>query len=436
MISALLASGLLAPASTFQTPFPIHLTADVPLNAANPVAIAFEDYNGDKIKDLVLSYRHLGMFAIPNKKAGGFESSPEAIALIRGTDEVTKIINGGSAQFVDLDGDGILDIVTGTYMETRAVSDDGMAWEDLGEIQFLKGKGNGQYEVPRSFEGPSGTPILIDAFATVSPVHWDNDGIWDLVVSTRETGDPLRVYLGKKGLKLSAPTTVQTAGTAFARGLGVGKLQWASIQMVDWNGDGTPDLLAGNADGGVYVYPGSRNTQGVLSLGAGQTLVEPLAPETDLKLTGAPYALPTTPRSGFQAAVYATDWNGDGKLDLLVGDLLALAPEADSLKMEDEAQSWSERLQHLVQYTQPEGYWRNKYKHLEGQMVESTFSEHFAGEQVALMDRVIMTEDPEWSALSQYAARLGYLPPANVAHPLDVVRNTPRVGRVWVYIRQ
>ncbi len=438
MITALLASGLMAPGALFETPFPLRFDDNTPINAANPVAITFEDYDGDKIKDLIISYRYLGIFCLPNKKANGFESNLEAMKVVRG-EEISPIISGGSAQMVDFDGDGIPDIVSGSVTDMLPLSDDGLLWDYLGELQFLKGKGDGKYETARALLDSSREPLKIDAFATVTPVDWNNDGIWDLLVSTRENGDPLRVYLGKGNLQFETPQPVQTAGIPFTRGLGSPtKLQWASIQVVDWNADGTPDLLVGNADGSVYFYPGTRDAQGVLNLGAGQTLVEPLAPETDLKLTGTPYAMPETPRSGFQAAVYATDWNGDGKLDLIVGDVLPLSPKANSLKIEDEAESWSERLVNLVDSCMPADYFLKKYKHLEGQYADNAVLREMGVTNMLLIDWIANWEDKEMQAMNRYIVMLqrNALKPMFVEHPLKLTQDVPRIGRVWVYLRK
>ena len=86
--------------------------------------------------------------------------------------------------------------------------------------------------------------------------------------------------------------------------------------MADWDGDGLVDLLVGAADGSVGWY---RNTgkKGAPEFAAGVALLPAtaLSWENPVPLGGAPSG------PGWRAKICVTDWNGDGRLDLLVGDV-------------------------------------------------------------------------------------------------------------------
>ena len=75
----------------------------------------------------------------------------------------------------------------------------------------------------------------------------------------------------------------------------------------DWDGDGKLDLIVGCGDGSVLWY---RNVG---------TREKPVlhAPEV---LVRAPNGQPETRDHGVAVKVCVTDWNEDGRLDLLVGD--------------------------------------------------------------------------------------------------------------------
>jgi hypothetical protein len=77
--------------------------------------------------------------------------------------------------------------------------------------------------------------------------------------------------------------------------------------VVDWDGDGVPDLITGDTNGLVMFYKGKRTSNG-LTFAKG---VELIGPRTFPNENDRPAA---------RAKVAVADWNGDGKLDLIVGD--------------------------------------------------------------------------------------------------------------------
>jgi hypothetical protein len=144
---------------------------------------------------------------------------------------------------------------------------------------------------------------LTDARHDVSMADWNGDRRQDLVVVQRSGGETGRteIYI------LDGTPTVPKAPSSFQRlllhtGTALGPTdERYAFSVADWNSDGRPDLVAiqksGTASGGteLQVIDGASNFQRVL-LHTGTTLG------------------PTDDRHALSIA----DWNGDGRLDLVV----------------------------------------------------------------------------------------------------------------------
>lgn len=143
---------------------------------------------------------------------------------------------------------------------------------------------------------------------------------------------------------------------AFFRGEGEGKFTpantWLGIQVgyhsdpciVDWDGDGDLDIVSGSSSGGAFLFPNSGSKT---------------KPEFKTKITLVDIAKhPRGHRFGDahltgpqrDTRVWVDDVNGDGKLDLLMGDAAHLMYPADGL---DEAEArarlekWTEKQREL-----------------------------------------------------------------------------------------
>jgi hypothetical protein len=231
---------------------------------------------------------------------------------------------------VDLDGDGNDDIVSGSY------------WP--GHVYVFRGQGNGEYAKGEILTDASGAelhagrpwesekkPDMDSLAAAPCAVDFDGDGDLDLLVGNiagrviliRNDGTPQRWAFG----------TERTAIEAGGKPIDVPGGD-AGPTVADWDGDGLTDLIVGAGDGSVTWY---RNTG---------TAREPRFAEGTALLQGEPGELkygkePECSRA--RTKVHAVDYDGDGRLDLLVGDFAsAHGPEPE---LSDEQQATRERLE-------------------------------------------------------------------------------------------
>jgi hypothetical protein len=257
---------------------------------------------------------------------------------------------------VDLDGDGIPDLISGswpgelfffkggpnhTFAAPVKLKDKngktinvGGGRRDSGDMILVAGDARfektdkGQviiYEDER-IEIPAGKPAGITGTASaVHAVDWDGDGLIDLLVG--EIGG--RVYL----LRNEGTRTAYAFGKAQPLEAGGKPLVVpgdAGPFAVDWDGDGLVDLLVGAGDGSVTFFRNVGTAQAP-KLAAGVTLVPPGS-----AAFGAD--APKEPRRGIRAKVCAVDWDGDGRLDLLVGDFATQQPDLPEPSPEQKAE--------------------------------------------------------------------------------------------------
>lgn len=177
----------------------------------------------------------------------------------------------------DVDGDGRVDLMLGK--NGRFALRLGREPQAPGALSFADELAIGQgIEVGVSCEN-AGQPRLLDL---------DGDGDLDLVAldTPQWRAGPTVVWFANDGSGRFGPRTVlHSLEEPILR-------EPAQIELVDWNGDGTRDLLVGGL-GRTWMLPGSA---------AGFQAAEPLAGPC--------------PRYGMAAL----DWDGDGSLDLVAAE--------------------------------------------------------------------------------------------------------------------
>jgi hypothetical protein len=209
---------------------------------------------------------------------------------------------------VDFDGDGKLDLISGSY--------------DPGELYLFRGLGHGKFAAREVICDKSGKPILkvpnqkdrVESFGSwVAMVDWYDRGVLDLLVGTYDGMMFLRKNEGTRTKPEYA--TENEWVTVGPKRLRVPGGAHANPVIADWDGDGRWDIITGSGDGGVYWY---RNIgkPGQPAFAPPVALVPPHQGMGYSELLDAGQE----PRPGIRSQIAVVDYDGDGKLDLLVGD--------------------------------------------------------------------------------------------------------------------
>lgn len=246
------------------------------------------------------------------------------------------------SQFVDFNADGHLDYLTATF--------DGSP-----HIAYGSPEGFGK---PERLKDAKGERIIIAsiwnyddrqhqtlgrAFDTDNPpkercisalaFDWDGDGDHDLLLGSYENGHLYRQMnegTNKEPKFTGKNIPVMAGGEEFAI---PGKM--TAPRLVDWDGDGDLDLIAGSfgdsysqGTGGAVYLSRNNGVKGKPAFGELETLIPP---------SSKGQSTPTRPGAGLYAD--AVDYDGDGDLDLVVGGYSMWTPKPRELSKEEKAEA-------------------------------------------------------------------------------------------------
>ena len=217
--------------------------------------------------------------------------------------EAPKMLKDKHGEIINVGG-GIFDEPNGGILIKGKTE-----WESTDEGTFAVYHGKRIKNTPGKRLASTGTA------STVRAADWDGDGRLDLIVGNID-GEVHWLPNEGTGKQLAFGKPVQLK--AGNRPLEV-KSRRAGPFVADWDQDGDLDLLVGAEDGSVSYYK-NTGTRTSPNLAAAKQIVSP-------GKVAYGSAAPKGVQRGHRAKICVADWNGDGRLDLLVGDMTTQKPD-------------------------------------------------------------------------------------------------------------
>ena len=201
---------------------------------------------------------------------------------------------------MDFDGDGQADIISGSYHP--------------GNLYFFKGSADGTFAKGEFINGADGNPVNVGPAAAVFAADFDGKGLLDLVIGNIQ-GEVflLQNLAGTRAQpKFAQPKKLRLGNDQQVQGD-------AGPCIADWDGDGKLDLIVGDNSGAVRLYR-NQSRERTPDFANARILV---------KATSQNYEAPAKEGAatvGTRTKPHVADFNGDGRLDLLVGDVSYTEP--------------------------------------------------------------------------------------------------------------
>lgn len=296
----------------------------------------------------------------------------------------------------DLDGDGRTDLLSGDF---------------FGRVHWFQRAVEGGFEAPVVLQGSDGHPLDAGDASCVFPFDLDRDGRLDLVLGNMDGGVALARGLDHESdePRFALPEPLKSLDGPIAAPSGD-----SAPLLGDWDGDGREDLLLAAQDGSVRLRR-DLAAEGPARFGLETVLIEPV------EWGSVPQG-----RSDKRVKLDLVDWNADGHLDLLVGDV-SFQPGSPA---DQEEYAEVERALRSAEAAMEKHYVRQRERAQE--LYGPKGEDGLDGPRWAESIRAAMKElerEPEYLADAERHLEA-------VARFTRVDTKTHEAGRVWVYLRR
>ena len=298
----------------------LYQAADAPLGRAIHTTPLFVDWDRDGRPDLVLAtgdgyisnFRNVGVRASPRFGTGEFSQADGKAIFLEFGRHYKPVA-------VDWDGDGDLDLIAGSeaggtacFFENEAGPAEPPRFRNRGRLRDRHGEELATPTRPCPELPFFEKPPYTDYTPVPEVVDWNGDGEPDLLLGGYATG--LIFHYANVGRNPDGTPMLEYAGSLEADGRVIDVGWIASPTVADFRGSGMSDLVSGS----MRVLPhGGFASDERPSLHYYKNVGTKMRP----RLTEIPFPLEGDRWAELAGIVYprAYDWNGDGKTDLVLG---------------------------------------------------------------------------------------------------------------------